>query len=106
MHAHQGPAGETATLAALAFGSLATGTAICVHLALLTVGRDADATTLPGYDALLPWTWLSVTYALDMGIAGYTLVLPVVTLGIARLFSDTPLTVIPVTVIPLTGTSS
>jgi hypothetical protein len=39
---------------------------ICVHLVLLIVGREANATTLPGYDLLLSWTWPSVIYALDI----------------------------------------
>lgn len=146
LHAYAGPSGKTVSLAALALGSLAAGVTVCVHLVLLTVGRDADTSSLPGYDALLAWHWPSVVYALDIaawdlllgsalvlaalafpggglfafvrrglllsgglclagllgaalgnmdvrniGIVGYALVLPVVTLGLARLLSLAPL---------------
>jgi hypothetical protein len=66
VHTHAGPAGKTLSLAALALGTLAGGITICVHLVLLTVGRDATQTTLPGYDLMLSWTWPSVIYALDV----------------------------------------
>jgi hypothetical protein len=66
MHSCAPPAGKTLSLAALALGALAAGTTICVHLVLLTVGREASETTLPGYDLLLSWTWPSVIYALDI----------------------------------------
>jgi hypothetical protein len=147
VHAYAGSSGRALSLAGLALGTLAAGITICVHLVLLTVGREADATTLPGYDALFSWRWPSVVYALDVaawdlclgcalisaafaflgdglsafvrrglllsgalclagllgaalgnmdvrniGIVGYALVLPVVVLGMARLFSVTPLT--------------
>jgi hypothetical protein len=146
VHAYAGPSGKTLSLAALALCTLAAGVTICVHLVLLTVGRDADRSTLPGYDALLAWHWPSVIYALDIaawdlllgsalvlaaltfpggglaavirrglllsgglclagllgaalgnmdvrniGIVGYALALPVVSLGLARLFSLAPL---------------
>jgi hypothetical protein len=66
VHTHAGSAGKTLSLAALALGTLAAGITTCVHLVLLTVGRDATQTTLPGYDLLLSWTWPSVIYALDI----------------------------------------
>lgn len=146
-HSYARPSGKTLSLAALALGTLAAGITICVHLVLLTVGREANGNTLPGYDLLLSWTWPSVIYALDiaawdlclgsalilvalafsgpglsafvrrglllsgalclagllgaalgnmdvrnLGIVGYALVLPVVLLMMARLFSVTPLT--------------
>jgi hypothetical protein len=65
-HSYARPAGKTLSLAALVLGTLAAGITICVHLVLLTVGRQADATTLPGYERLLSWTWPSVVYALDV----------------------------------------
>jgi len=147
VHSYTRPAGKTLSLAALALGTLAAGITSCVHLVLLTIGREATASTLPGYDLLLSWTWPSVIYALDIaawdlflgsalvmaglafsgpglsamvrrglllsgalclagllgaalgnmdvrniGIVGYALVLPVVLLVMARLFSVTPLT--------------
>ena len=42
---------------------------ICVHFVVLTIGRQADQTTLPGYRLLFTWTWPSMTYAL--GIAAW-----------------------------------
>jgi hypothetical protein len=60
------PSAKTMSLAALALGTLAAGITICVHLVLLTVGREANEITLPGYDLLLSWTWPSVIYALDI----------------------------------------
>jgi hypothetical protein len=145
VHSYARPSGKTFSLAALALGTLAAGITICVHLVLLTVGREASEATLPGYDLLLSWTWPSVIYALDIaswdlclgsalvlaglafsgpglptvvrrglllsgtlclagllgaalgnmdvrnvGIVGYALVLPVVLLFMARLFSVTP----------------
>jgi hypothetical protein len=147
VHAYAGPSGRTLSLAGLALGTLAAGITICVHLVLLTVGREVNATTLLGYDALFSWRWPSVVYALDVaawdlclgsalilaafaflgdglsafvrrglllsgalclagllgaavgnmevrniGIVGYALVLPVVVLRMARLFSLIPLT--------------
>jgi hypothetical protein len=65
-HSYTRPSGKTPSLAALALGTLAAGITICVHLVLLTVGREANETTLPGYDQLLSWTWPSVIYALDV----------------------------------------
>jgi hypothetical protein len=146
VHSYARPGGKTLSLAALALGTLAAGITMCVHLVLLTVGREASPSTLPGYDLLLSWTWPSVIYALDIaawdlclgsalvlaglafsgpgltaivrrglllsgalclagllgaalgnmdvrniGIVGYALVLPVVALLMARLFTVTPL---------------
>lgn len=51
---------------AVVFVALAAGITICVHGVLLTVGRQADATSLPGYALLLSWTWPSVVFALDI----------------------------------------
>jgi hypothetical protein len=145
VHSYTGPSSRTLSLAALALGTLAAGVTSCVHLVLLTVGREASETTLPGYDLLFSWTWPSVIYALDIaawdlflgsalvmagltfsgpglsalvrrgfllsgalclagllgaalgnmdvrniGIVGYAIVLPVVLLLTARLFSVTP----------------
>jgi hypothetical protein len=147
VHSYAGPTGKTLSLAALALGTLAAGITICVHLVLLTVGREAGQATLPGYDLLFSWTWPSMIYALDVaswdlclgsalvlaglafpgpglpalvrrglllsgalclagllgaalgnmdvrniGIVGYALVLPLVLLVMARLFSLRPLT--------------
>ena len=53
VHSYARPSERTLSLAALALGTLAAGITICVHLVMLTVGREANATTLPGYDLLL-----------------------------------------------------
>jgi hypothetical protein len=66
VHAYALPSAKTLSLAGLVLGTLAAGITTCVHLVLLTVGREANATTLPGYDVLLSWDWPSVVYALDV----------------------------------------
>jgi hypothetical protein len=85
VHSYALASRTTLSLGALALGSLATGITVCVHLVLLTVGRQADSSTLPGYDALLSWTWPSVVYALD--IAAWDLFLGVALLLAAPVFT-------------------
>ena len=66
VHSYAPPSRKTLSLSAFAFVTLAVGTTVCVHLVLLTVGRQTDQTSLPGYDQLLSWTWPSVVFALDI----------------------------------------
>lgn len=56
---------KTLTLSAFALVTLAVGITVCVHVVLLTAGRQLDATS-PGYDLLFSWTWPSVAFALDI----------------------------------------
>jgi hypothetical protein len=56
---------KTITLSALALVTVAVGITVCVHVVLLTAGRQLDATS-PGYDLLLSWNWPSVAFALDI----------------------------------------
>ena len=57
---------KTLTLSAFALVTVAVGITVCVHVVLLTAGRQLDAATSPGYDLLLSWTWPSVVFALDI----------------------------------------
>jgi hypothetical protein len=66
VHAYAAPDRKTLGLSALAMATLTVGITVCVHLVLLTVGRQADASTLPGYDLLFSWSWPSVVFALDI----------------------------------------
>jgi hypothetical protein len=66
VHAYAAPDRKSLSLGALALVTLTSGITVCVHLVLLTVGRQADAHTMPGYDLLFSWTWPSVVFALDI----------------------------------------
>jgi hypothetical protein len=66
VHAYATNDRRSLSLGALALATLTVGITVCVHLVLLTVGRQADAGTLPGYDRLLSWSWPSVVFALDI----------------------------------------
>lgn len=66
VHSYATPDRKSLSLGALALVTLTVGITVCVHLVLLTLGRQTDATTLPGYDRLLSWNWPSVVFALDI----------------------------------------
>lgn len=66
VHTYAAPGRKSLALAALALVALTSGITVCVHLVLLTVGRQTDASTLPGYDRLFSWNWPSVVFALDI----------------------------------------
>jgi hypothetical protein len=66
VHRWAAPHRRLLSASALALVALTAGVTISVHAVLLTVGRQADATTLPGYDLLLSWRWPSVVFALDI----------------------------------------
>jgi hypothetical protein len=66
VHAYAPASRKTLSLSAFALVSVAVGITVCVHLVLLTAGRQLDAATSPGYDLLLSWTWPSVAFALDI----------------------------------------
>jgi hypothetical protein len=57
---------KSLTLTALALVTVAVGITVCVHVVLLTAGRQIDAATSPGYNLLLSWEWPSVAFALDI----------------------------------------
>ncbi|MDX6301074.1 MAG: hypothetical protein QOF53_2288 [Nocardioidaceae bacterium] len=57
---------KTLTLSAFALVTVAVGITVCVHVVLLTAGRQLDAATSPGYNLLLTWKWPSVAFALDI----------------------------------------
>jgi hypothetical protein len=73
---------------ALMMVTLMAAITICVHFVVLTVGRQADATSLPGYDLLFSWTWPSMIYALD--IASWDFCLGVALLLAAPVLSGWP----------------
>ena len=66
VHRWAAPQRRLLSAGAVALVALTAGVTICVHAVLLTVGRQADASTLPGYDLLLSWRWPSVVFALDI----------------------------------------
>jgi hypothetical protein len=66
VHRWAAPQRRLLSSSALALVALTAGLTICVHAVLLTVGRQADVFTLPGYDLLLSWRWPSVVFALDI----------------------------------------
>ena len=66
VHRWAAPQRRLLSAGAVALVALTAGITICVHAVLLTVGRQADASTLPGYDLLLSWRWPSVVFALDI----------------------------------------
>jgi hypothetical protein len=88
VHAWAPARAKTLSRSALALVALTAGITICVHAAVLTVGRQADETTLPGFTLLFSWTWPSVVYALD--IAAWDLCLGIALLLAAPVFPPGP----------------
>jgi hypothetical protein len=66
VHAYAPANRKTLTLSAFALVTVAVGITVCVHVVLLTAGRQLDAATSPGYNLLLSWNWPSVAFALDI----------------------------------------
>ena len=66
VHAYASGNRKTLTLSAFALVTVAVGITVCVHVVLLTVGRQLDAATSPGYNLVLSWKWPSVAFALDI----------------------------------------
>jgi hypothetical protein len=66
IHAYAPANRRTISLSAFALVTVAVGITVCVHVVLLTAGRQLHAGTSPGYDLLLSWTWPSVAFALDI----------------------------------------
>jgi hypothetical protein len=66
VHAYAPANRKTLTLSAFALVTVAVGITVCVHVVLLTAGRQLDAATSPGYDLLLSWSWPSVAFSLDI----------------------------------------
>jgi len=85
LHAYAPASKKTLSLSALVLVALMAGITICVHFVLLTVGRQADETTLPGFKMLFTWTWPSMIYALD--IAAWDFCLGVALILAAPVFS-------------------
>ncbi len=65
VHTYAPASRKTFTLGAFALVTVAVGITVCVHVVLLTAGRQLDAAA-PGYDLMLSWTWPSVAFALDI----------------------------------------
>jgi hypothetical protein len=88
LHAYAPVEKKVLSGSALMMVTLMAGITICVHFVVLTVGRQADATSLPGYDLLFSWTWPSMIYALD--IAAWDFCLGVALLLAAPVLSGWP----------------
>jgi hypothetical protein len=89
LYRYASPSAKTLSLSALLLVALMAGITICVHFVLLTVGRQANETTLPGFALLFSWTWPSMTYALD--IAAWDFCLGLALLLVAPVFSGSRL---------------
>jgi hypothetical protein len=89
LYRYASPSGKTLSLSALVLVALMAGITICVHFVVLTVGRQANETTLPGFGLLFSWTWPSVIYALD--IAAWDFCLGLGLLLVAPVFSGSQL---------------
>jgi hypothetical protein len=89
LHAYAPAPKKTLSLSALVLVTLMAGITICVHLIVLTVGRQANEATLPGFKMLFSWTWPSMIYALD--IAAWDFCLGAGLLLAAAVFSGDPL---------------
>ena len=66
VHRWAAPQRRLLSASTVALVALTAGITVSVHAVLLTVGRQADASTLPGYDLLLTLRWPSVVFALDI----------------------------------------
>ena len=61
------PAGaKMKALVAIGWMVAAAATTVTVHVVLLTVGRQLNASTFPGYAHVFSFTWPSVFYAVDI----------------------------------------
>jgi hypothetical protein len=89
LHAYAPASKKTLSLSALVLVTLMAGITVCVHFIVLTVGRQANETTFPGFKMLFSWTWPSMIYALD--IAAWDFFLGVALLLAAAVFSGSRL---------------
>lgn len=89
LHAYAPAPKKTLSLSALVLVALMAGITMCVHVIVLTVGRQANEATLPGFEMLFSWTWPSMIYALD--IVAWDFCLGVALLLAAAVFSGSRL---------------
>jgi hypothetical protein len=54
------------TLIALGWMLILAGLTVSVHFVMLTVGRQIDAATFPGYARVFGWEWPSLLYAVEL----------------------------------------
>ena len=66
LHHYAAPGRRSFSLAALGFVVVMTALTLGVHIVVLTVGRQADPSVMPGFDRFFSFTWPSVVYALDI----------------------------------------
>jgi hypothetical protein len=85
LYQYASPSRKTLSLSALVLVVLMAGITICVHFVVLSVSRQANETTLPGFALLFSWTWPSMINALD--IAAWDFCLGIALLLVAPLFS-------------------
>lgn len=57
---------RTMTLVALGWMLVLAGLTLGVHFVLLTVGRQVDPTTFPGWARLFGWEWPSLLFAVEL----------------------------------------
>jgi len=89
LYHYASPSGKTLSLSALVLVALMAGMTVCVHFVVLSVGRQVNETTLPGFARLFSWTWPSMIYALD--IAAWDFCLGIALVLVAPVFSGSRL---------------
>jgi hypothetical protein len=57
---------KSLTLIALGWMLVMAGLTVSVHFVLLTVGRQIDVATFPGYARVFGWEWPSLLYAVEL----------------------------------------
>jgi hypothetical protein len=66
VHRYADPSRQSFSLAAFGLVVVITALTLGVHFVVLTVGRQVDASVMPGFDRFFSFKWPSVVYALDI----------------------------------------
>ena len=66
VHSYAPPAYNVFSLSALVFAGMLAGITSCVHIVVLTVGREVSAADVPSLPLFFEFRWPSVIYALDI----------------------------------------
>jgi hypothetical protein len=66
VHRYADPSRQSFSLAAFGLVVVMTALTLGVHFVVLTVGRQVDASVMPGFDRFFSFKWPSVVYALDI----------------------------------------
>jgi len=66
LHRYSAPGRRSFSFAAFGLVVVMTALTLGVHFVVLTVGRQVDASVMPGFDRFFSFKWPSVVYALDI----------------------------------------